>query len=147
MPPKWLRMSRMRESLRLLSIALTAAPASFAQGDIDADLVQRRTVGPAPASAATSASTVSRSRRADFAFPGSMKVQWRARVTGPITLEPVVDRAGRIVVLHERGSLSMLDRTGTSAWSVRLGDATPGVSPAVLSDGSFAVYNFDDRLL
>ena len=92
MPSKWLRMSRMRESLRLLSIVLTVASASFAQGDIDADLVQRRTVGPAPASAATSASTVSRSRRADFAFPGSMKVQWRARVTGPITLEPVVDR-------------------------------------------------------
>jgi len=133
--------------VRLLSIALTAAPSSLAQGDIDADLVQRTTVGPAPASAATSATTVTRSRRADFAFPASMKVEWRARVTSPITLDPVVDRSGRILVLHERGSLSMLDGKGTSAWSVRLGDATPGVSPAVLSDGTFAVYNFDDRLL
>src|SRR5688572_16707114 len=147
MPPTWLRRSRLRVSARLLGLALTAAPASLAQGDIDADLVQRRTVGPPPATAATTASTVSRSRRAAFAFPASMKVEWRARVTGPITLEPVVDRAGRIVILHERGSLSMLDQKGASAWSVRLGDAAPGVSPAVLSDGTLAVYNFDDRLL
>src|SRR6187397_1399855 len=105
MLPKRLRRSRLSVFARLFSIAVSAAPASFAQGDIDADLVQRTTVGPPPATAATSASTVSRSRRAAFAFPASMKVEWRARVTGPIMLEPVVDHAGRIVVLHERGSL------------------------------------------
>ena len=76
-----------------------------------------------------------------------MQVLWRARVTGPVTLEPVVDERGRIALLHERGSFSMLTSTGTTSWSVRLGDAAPGASPAVLSDGTLAVYNFDDRLL
>src|SRR5690606_2979368 len=72
---------------------------------------------------------------------------WRARVTGPVTLEPVVDDKGRIVLLHERGSLSMLSDAGKPSWSLRLGDATPGVSPALLSDGTIADYNVDGRLL
>jgi len=133
--------------LRCVSLALTATTAVLAQTDVDADLVQRATVGPPAAIAPTSASAVTRARQANFEFPPSMQVLWRARVTGPVTLEPVVDERGRIALLHERGSFSMLSSTGTSAWSVRLGDAAPGASPALLSDGTLAVYNFDDRLL
>lgn len=131
----------------LLGFALTVSSMTLAQTGVDADLVQRATVGPSSAIAPTSATTVSRARRAPFAFPTSMRVVWRARITGPVTLEPVVDDAGRIVLLHERGSLSMLSDTGTTSWSLRLGDATPAVAPALLSDGTLAVYNFDDRLL
>ena len=138
---------RARDLARLLVLLLTPSSVTLAQTGVDADLVQRATVGPPAAAAPTSAAAVTRARRAPFEFPKAMEVRWRARVTGPITLEPVVDPTGRIVLLHERGSLSMLSDTGTSAWSVRLGDATPGVSPALLSNGNVAVYNFDDRLL
>jgi len=136
-----------RNLLRLVSLTLTASTASFAQTEVDADLVQRATVGPPAATAPTSSSAVTRARQANFEFPSSMQVLWRARVTGPVTLEPVVDEGGRIALLHERGSFSMLSSTGTTSWSVRLGDAAPGASPAMLSDGTLAVYNFDDRLL
>ncbi|HEY6728299.1 MAG TPA: PQQ-binding-like beta-propeller repeat protein, partial [Polyangiaceae bacterium] len=140
-------LSRLLECARLLAAALTVSSATGAQMGVDADLVQRATVGPPAATAPTHASAVSRTRRAAFEFPAAMHVLWRARVTGPITLEPVVDDKGRIVLLHERGTLSMLSDGGTTSWSLRLGDATPGVSPALLSDGTVAIYNFDDRLL
>lgn len=139
--------SRARACARLLAVALTASSVTGAQTGVDGDLVQRATVGPPAATAPTHASGASRTRQASFKFPATMQVLWRARVTGPVTLEPVVDDQGRIVLLHERGSLSMLSNTGTTSWSLRLGDATPGVSPALLSDGTIAIYNFDDRLL
>ena len=139
--------SRTRELLRVVSVALTASSLTLAHTGVDPDLVQRATVGPPAAMAATSAAAVTRARRAPFEFSPNMQVLWRARVTGPVTLEPVVDHLGSVALLHERGSLSMLSDTGAIRWSLRLGDATPGVSPALLSDGNLAIYNFDDRLL
>lgn len=137
--------SSARRLRRLLALLLTTSSATVAQTGVDADLVHRATVG--SSTRATPGAAVSGARRAPFEFPTSMRVLWRARVTGPVTLEPIVDHAGRIVILHERGSLSMLNETGKARWSLRLGDATPGTSPALLSDGTLAIYNFDNRLL
>src|SRR5690606_24467386 len=141
------RRSRLLECARLAAVAFTTSSVTVGQTGIEADLVQRASVGQPAATSPTHASTTGRTRRATFEFPTNMQVVWRARVTGPVPLEPVVDDKGRIVLLHERGSLSMLSDAGKPSWSLRLGDATPGVSPALLSDGTIAVYNFDDRLL
>lgn len=76
-----------------------------------------------------------------------MSVAWRARVTAPVTLEPVVDAQGNLFLLHERGSLSSLDKAGKMRWSLRLGDAAPAIAPSILSDGALVVVNHDQRVL
>ena len=133
-----------------LSLGLTSLVAeqlALAGSSVDPDLVQHVSVGVPQGPAPMGAVRPSRSRQAPFSFPDNMNVRWRARVTGPITLEPVIDRAGSIVVLHERGSLTQLSPNGKSEWSLRLGDAAPSTGPALLSDGIRVVLNHDNRLL
>lgn len=130
-------------ALSLLGLTVGAE----AEPEIDADLVQRVTLGPARGASPMTGVNGARTRQANFVLPSSITVGWRARVTGPVTLEPVVDATGRIVVLHERGSLSQLDARGRQEWSLRLGDAAPSVGPALLSDGVRVVLNHDNRLL
>lgn len=132
---------------RALTLALLVSSRLGAQETIDPDIVQHATVGFSPGFAVTSAVSVTRTRQARFELPRAMSVGWRARVTAPVTLEPVVDDRGNMFVLHERGSLSSLDGHGKMRWSLRLGDAAPSVAPSILSDGALVVVNHDQRAL
>jgi hypothetical protein len=118
-----------------------------AQEAVDPDLVQHVAVGSLQGASPMPGVNAARSRQASFAFAETFAVGWRARVTGPVALEPVVDDKGHIVLLHERGSLSQLSSTGKLEWSVRLGDAAPSTSPVILSGGVRAILNYDNRLL
>ena len=132
-------------SLGLISSA--AVPLAMAGAPIDPDLVQRVSVGFPEGPAPMAGVRASRSRQAAFSLPAAMAVRWRARLTGPVNLEPVVDREGRIVIVHERGSMTQLGPDGKSDWSLRLGDAAPSAGPALLSDGTRVILNHDNRLL
>ncbi len=137
----WLR------SLAAFSTLGLRAVAALAQASADPNLVHRALLGPPPGPSPMALVDGSRAQRAHFEFPQEIGVNWRARVTGPVTAEPVVDQLGRVVIVHERGSLSELDAKGATRWSLRLGDAAPSTGPALLSGGVRVVLNHDNRLL
>jgi DNA-binding beta-propeller fold protein YncE len=91
--------------------------------------------------------SAARAQRAPYALPGSLKIGWRARVTAPLSFDPVADTGTKIVIVHERGTISQLDGSGKTEWSLRLSDATPNAGPALLSDGSRAILNHENTLV
>lgn len=113
---------------------------------LDPTLPQRRVVGPPGGHSPMFRSNAARTGRSATSLPDKPRVLWRARVPGGISLSPVVDERGRVVIASGNGQLVQLDDRGKSLSSVKTGSDPAALGPVLSSDGTRVVVTSKPEL-